>query len=217
MSLPFVALSLTTTGPDPRRDRVNAVATVAVDAGGERTRFDAAVRTIAAAAECPHPALVVAEDQLLEADWPEIAAKLRVLLANARVVTHDADRSLAVLAAEGVRLDEAPLDTAELASILVPGLASTDLDTLADALGVSSGGSGSQRNAADALADVFEALQARIAAYDDVTLERLATHVSEGGWQFADLFEPRTAARFRTSAEPRHLRAKSVGGEAPAR
>ena len=149
------------------------------------------------------PALDVTEDQPHEAEWPEIAEKLRVLLANGRVVTHDADRSLAVLAAEGVRLEQAPLDTAELASILVPGLASTDLDTLGEALGVARADNGSQRNAADALADVFKALQARIAAYDDVTLERLATHISEGGWQFADLFEPRTAARFRTSGEPR--------------
>ena len=45
MSLPFVALALTTTGPDPRRDRVSGVSAVAVDASGERTRFDATVRT----------------------------------------------------------------------------------------------------------------------------------------------------------------------------
>ena len=78
----------------------------------------------------PNPAWSVTEDRPHEAEWPEIAAKLRALLANGRVVTHDADRSLAVLAAEGVRLEQAPLDTAELASILVPGLAATDLDTL---------------------------------------------------------------------------------------
>jgi DNA polymerase-3 subunit epsilon/ATP-dependent DNA helicase DinG len=203
VSLPFVALALTATGPDPRRDRVSAVSTVTVDAGGERTRFDAAVRTRAPGTEHPNRAPHVTEVQPHEAEWPDVAEKLRVRLATGRVVTHDADRSLAVLAAEGVRLDQAPLDTAELASILVPGLASTDLDTLREALGVASGDHGSQRNVADALADVFEALQARIATYDDVTLERLATHISEGGWQFADLFEPRTAARFRTSGEPR--------------
>ena len=86
---------------------------------------------------------------------------------------------------------------------LVPALAATDLDTLAEALGIAVGTDDSRRNAADALADVFEALLARIAAYDDVTLERLATHVSEGGWQFAELFEPRFAARFRASKRPR--------------
>jgi len=203
VSLPFIALALTTTGPDPRRDRVSAVSTVTVDASGERTRFDAVVQSRALAIELPNPTPEVTEHQPHEAEWPEIAEKLRVLLANGRIVTHDADRALAVLAAEGVRLEQAPLDTAELASILVPGLASTGLDTLGEALGVDSGDNGSQRNVADALADVFEALQARIAAYDDVTLERLATHISEGGWQFADLFEPRFAARFRTSGEPR--------------
>jgi Rad3-related DNA helicase/DNA polymerase III epsilon subunit-like protein len=202
VSLPFIALALTTTGPDPRRDRVSAVSTVTVDANGARTGTDAAVR-VASGIDHPHPLSEGRKDQSYEADWPEIAAELRVLLANRRVVVHDADRSLAVLAAEGVRLEQPPLDTAELASILVPGLASTGLDTLAEAVGVTSGALGSRQNVADALVDVFEALQGRIAAYDDVTLERLATHISEGGWQFADLFEPRIAARFRTSGEQR--------------
>ena len=151
----------------------------------------------------PSRRLEVTEGQPHEEEWPEIAAKLRALLANRRVVTHDADRSLAVLAAEGVRLEEAPLDIAELASILVPALAATDFDTLREALGVTAGDNDSQRNVADALADVFEGLLARIASYDDVTLERLAIHISEGGWQFADLFQPQTAARFRTSGQSR--------------
>ena len=77
MSLPFVALALTTTGPDPRRDRVTAVSAVTVDADGERTRFDAVVRIKATSADRPHPALEVTEGQPLEADWPEIAAELR--------------------------------------------------------------------------------------------------------------------------------------------
>ena len=94
-----------------------------------------------------------------------IAGKLRALMANERVVTHDADRSLAVLAAEGVRLDQAPLDTAELASILVPALAATDLDTLREALGVAPGDKVSQRIVADALADAIEALLARNAEF----------------------------------------------------
>ena len=58
-------------------------------------------------------------------------------------------------------------------------------------------------------ADIFEALLARIAEYDDVTLDRLATHVSEGGWPFADLFEPRTAARFRASGRLGSCRRRS--------
>ena len=202
MSLPFVALALTTTGPDPRRDRVSGVSAVAVDASGERTRFDATVRTKDPGSYLQNSTVNGTEGRPLNAEWPEIAARLRSLLENGRVVTHDADRSLAVLAAEGVRLEQAPLDTAELASILVPALAATDLETLAEALGIAHRDD-SLRTGADALTDVFEALLVRIAAYDDVTLERLATHVSEGGWHFAELFEPRFAARFRPSGHPR--------------
>jgi Rad3-related DNA helicase len=203
VSLPFVALALTTTGPDPRRDRVSGVSIVSVAPGGERTRFDAVVRARAVGLVGRDPAEEGLQAQTQEADWPEIATKLRDLLANQRVVTHDADLSLAVLAAEGVRLEQAALDTAELASIVVPALAATDLDTLAEALGVAAGGADPRRNGADALTEVFEALLARIASYDDVTLERLATHVSDGGWHFAELFEPRFAAQFRSSEESR--------------
>ncbi|HEX5992869.1 MAG TPA: hypothetical protein VFY70_09885, partial [Thermomicrobiales bacterium] len=205
MSVPFVALALTTTGPDPRRDRVSGVSAVAVDAGGDRTRFHAIMPTKSLDSGSQDPAASCIEDQPFEAEWPEVAARLRELLGTGRVVTHDADRSLAVLAAEGVRLEQAPLDTAELASILVPALAATDLHTLAEALGVASANDESQRNAADVLTDVFEALLARIAAYDDVTLERLATHVAEGGWHFAELFESRFAARFRRGEDPRFV------------
>jgi len=182
---------------------VTAVSAVTADAEGRRTRFDAVVRSRSTDDDSPRSELEAGDTQPLEADWPEVAAKLRALLANGRLVTHDADRSLAVLAAEGVRLDQAPLDTAEPASILVPALPATDLDTLREALGGATGDGDLQRNAADALADVFEALLARIASYDDVTLERLATHIAEGGWHFADLFEPRTATRFRANGQSR--------------
>jgi ATP-dependent DNA helicase DinG len=203
VSLPFVALALTTTGPDPRRDRVSSVSAVAVDANGDRTRFDAVVRSRNPGSDVQGSAMNGSEGQPFEAEWPQVAARLRLLLETGRVVAHDADRSLAVLAAEGVRLEQAPLDTAELASILVPALAATDLDTLAEALGVASRDDDTQRTAADMLTDVFEALLVRIADYDDVTLERLATHVSEGGWHFAELFELRFAARFRSSEHSR--------------
>jgi DNA polymerase-3 subunit epsilon/ATP-dependent DNA helicase DinG len=182
---------------------VSSVSAVAVDASGDRTRFDAVVRTRNPGSETQNSAANGTKGQAFEAEWSEIAAKLRVLLEHGRVVTHDADRSLAVLAAEGVRLEQAPLDTAELASILVPALAATDLDTLAEAVGVASTSDDSEWTLAETLTDVLEALLVRIAAYDDVTLERLATHVSEGGWHFAELFQPRFAARFRPREQPR--------------
>jgi DNA polymerase-3 subunit epsilon/ATP-dependent DNA helicase DinG len=183
--VPFIALSIETTGLDPRRDRVRTVSTVTVAGSGDRSRFDAVVRSPA----------VLALDGQASAPWPEVAKELRRLTPGRRVVVHDAARSLAVMGAEGLRLDSLPIDTAELASILVPGLAATGLDALSAALGIAEPDAVAGRSEADVVADVFESLLERIAEYDDVTLDRLATHVFEGGWPFADLFEPTPGAR----------------------
>ena len=126
--------------------------------------------------------------------WPEAARELRELATGRRIVVHDAERALSVLAAEGVRFSQPVIDTAELASILVPGLASTDLGDLCRALSDGDRGDAALETRAGVVASVFNALRARIAEYDDVTLERLALHVSEGGWPFADLFRPEIAA-----------------------
>ena len=184
--MPFVALSIVTTGPDPRRDRVREVSAVSVDETGARTRFHSFIETsksrVAAGSdgrESPAPC-----------SWPELANRLRPLVQSRQVVTHDAARSLAVMAAEGLRLGTSAFDTAELASILVPGSASTGLDALADALAIEPPGQNGSRTEADVIADAFLALVGRITEYDDVTLDRLATHVFEGGWPFAELFVP---------------------------
>ena len=89
MTPPFVALSITTTGPDPRRDRVRAVSAVSVDAAGERTRFEAMVQSAA----------LLALDGNQSTPWPEVAKELRRLTPGRRVVVHDTARSLAVMAA----------------------------------------------------------------------------------------------------------------------
>jgi hypothetical protein len=80
--VPFVALSIETTGPDPRRDRVRTVSTVTVAGSGDRSRFDAVVRSPA----------VLALDGQASAPWPEVAKELRRLTPGRRVVVHDAAR-----------------------------------------------------------------------------------------------------------------------------
>ena len=197
MTLPFVALTLTTTGPDPRRDRVSAVSATSVDAAGGRLRLDAVVQTKHSVQVADERSRLGTVTERAGDDWRVTAENLKSFLGTERVVTHDAGRSLSVLAAEGVRLHRPPIDTAEVASILVPGLAATDLTTLAAALGVEDVTDGSKRTSADMLADAFGALLGRIAEYDDVTLDRLALHVLEGGWSFAELFELPAVARLR--------------------
>ncbi|MFN8590020.1 MAG: helicase C-terminal domain-containing protein [Thermomicrobiales bacterium] len=170
MALAYVALSVTPTGPDPRRDRIRELSATIVEPDGSRSRVHHVVGTDRA--------------------WVDTARSLKELWRDRRVVMHDPGRVTMVMAAEGVRLPEPPIDTAELAAILVPGLAATDLPSLAAFLGVASRPDDLDHNDADLLADVMERLLARIAEYDDVTLDRLSLHIEDGGWPFADLFRP---------------------------
>jgi ATP-dependent DNA helicase DinG len=196
VSIPFIALALTTTGPNPRRDRVCRVSAVTVDSRGARSGFAATVCS-QAAARGGVAGRSGAASQETKQRWQDVAVELRALLAGQRVVAHDAAASLAVLAAEGVRLDMPPIDLDDLASILVPGLAATDLATLAATLGAVGADADGPRSEAEVIADVFDALLVRIAEYDNLTLERLELHTLEGGWPFFDLFNSRAVVRVR--------------------
>lgn len=184
MSLPFASLVVDTTGPDPRRDRVRGIYAVIVDAKGNRRCYEARVDVGPRGRNKLEDSEV---EGLAARPWQDVAVEVRQIVNEHRIVTHDADRALAVLAADGVRLPKPSIDLADLASIVVPGVAATDLLALCGFLGIASplGQSGATQ-----LADLFEALLDRIAEYDEGTLDRLQTHVRDGGWPFADLFDP---------------------------
>lgn len=178
MNKPFIALDITTTGPDPKRDRVTGVSTLTVDWDGSCTE-----RAFAAAdGESKNGSRARA--------WSTLASELRRDTADRWIVTHDASSALAVLSAEGIRLSTLPFDLVDLASILVPGLPSPDLATLAAALGVEPLTIAASARAA-LMTEVFQRLQQRIGEYDDLTRERLEVHVYEGGWPFFELFSDR--------------------------
>lgn len=189
MNVSFIALTIRTSGPDPRRDRITAISVVSVDASGARQACDWRVASAEARPEDEDAPGPIPEAR----PWKEVARELRNLTRGTRLVAHDAAQPLTVLAAEGVRFDEPPIDIAEMASILVPGLPATDLISIAAALGLPA------PEAAEPMliADIFDALLARIAEYDDMTRDRLAVHVRDGGWPFADLFLTRLLPRSR--------------------
>ena len=171
---------------------MRGVSAVAVETDGSRTNLEA---TFASSAQSSFDATDGDTDHWgashgSHSRWADVVPRLRESMRDRQVVVHDEGRALAVLSAEGLRLTVPPIDTAELSSILVPGTAATNLEAIADQLGVGGRGDGSHRGKADVVADVFIALLDRIAQFDDVTLNRLATHVFEGGWPFAELFEP---------------------------
>ena len=178
MNKPFIALDITTTGTDPKRDRVTGVSTLTVEWDGSRTERD----FTATGTESPNGSRARA--------WSTLANELRRDTTDRWIVTHDASAALMVLSAEGIRLATQPIDLVDLASIVVPGLPSTDMGTLAAALGIEPPAIATSSRTS-LLADIFQRLQQRIAEYDDLTRERLEVHVYEGGWPFSELFGDR--------------------------
>lgn len=176
----YVALNLTVSGLDPRRDRVQHISAVDVRSTGARSEFQAAVaastgRKGAGRATSPSARR-----------WADTAADLRELLGDKAVVTRDADSALAVLAADGVRLPAPAIDVAALGAVLIPGLPAPDVSSLRESLGLPD----IEQDEAHHIADIFEALLVRIAEYDDLTLARIYLHATEAEWPFASLFEP---------------------------
>src|SRR5215217_1176208 len=96
--LAYVALSVTVSGLDPRRDRVQHVSAVDVRSTGARSEFQASVSAVAGrrgAARAMSPSA---------RRWADVASDVREMIDGKAVITRDADSALAVLAADGVRL-----------------------------------------------------------------------------------------------------------------
>lgn len=184
----YVALSLTVTGLDPRRDRVQHISAVDVRASGARSEYEAAVgaasgrRRSGSAASPPGRR------------WADIASELRDLLDGKLVVVRDAESALAVLAAEGVRLATPPVDVAALGAVLIPGLPAPDVPSLRESVGLPD----VIQDDAQHIADIYEALLVRIAEYDDLTLDRIHHHATEAEWPFASLFAVARNAQLRS-------------------
>lgn len=196
MSLPaYVALCVTVSGLDPRRDRVQRITAVDVRSTGARSEFQASVSSAGSRRGTTHPASHAARR------WSDIATDLRELIGSKAVVTRDAESVLAVLAADGVRLHEPAIDVAALGALLIPGLPAPDVTSLRESLGLPE----IEQDEAQHIADIFEALLVRIAEYDDLTLERIHLHATEAEWPFASLFEPVRNARLRAEIPVRRL------------
>lgn len=196
MSLPaYVALSVTVSGLDPRRDRVQHVSAVDVRSTGARSEFHASVSSAGSRKGGARSSSPSARR------WVDIAADLRELIDGKAVVTRDAESVLAVLAADGVRLQQPPVDVAALGALLIPGLPAPDVTSLRESLDLPD----VEQDEAQHIADIFEALLVRIAEYDDLTLERIHLHASEAEWPFASLFEPARNQRLRHEIPVRRL------------
>ncbi|MDA1216239.1 MAG: hypothetical protein O2812_05140, partial [Chloroflexi bacterium] len=113
LDMPCVALAVTTTGLDPARDRLLAVAAVKFQGNRELDRFSATVDSTAST----------------------LAADLAAFTGDAPQVGHNVDFALAFLSRHGLRPGNLRWDTQELASMLVPEATDASLRGLSKLFG----------------------------------------------------------------------------------
>ena len=205
----YVAIDLETTGVDRTSDRIIEIGAVRFDAGGPRERFQTFVspgRPIPAAIRM----LTSIEDaDLVGAPPPALAVhELAVFARGAPLVGHNVQFDLAFLAGAGLQPEGAAFDTYELSSVLLPTATQLDLGSLAAALGVAIEQRHRALADAEATAEVFRRLVARLDELPLTTLRDLARLAGQSGWVLGALFEEALASRDR-AALPAALR----GGE----
>ena len=198
----FVALDLETTGLNPDRDAITEVAAVRVENDLITERFSTLVN--------PKRSIPLPIQQLTGirnedvADAPPIEAVIPELVAFVgadvdAVIAHNARFDLGFLAASGLQFHRPALDTFELASILLPGMASYSLGGLCAEAGIDLTDAHRALDDTVATAQLFLHLVQRLRALPVNTLEVIVAAAQgkqeESRWAPRLLFEDALAAR----------------------
>jgi DNA polymerase-3 subunit epsilon/ATP-dependent DNA helicase DinG len=186
----WLALHLATTGPDPERDAVAAVAAIAFDGDGQETatfasRARAAVDSPAGWTTLPLGAAPPAE---LDPPVEAVLGRLAPLLADSVVVGVDAPAQVELLRRHGLRLAPPALDTLELAAVALPGLRWPDLPGLFAALGVPWAADDEPLEAARTQRRLFEAVLARFHALPPESVAAVSRLATRSKWALAPAF-----------------------------
>ncbi|HKV85177.1 MAG TPA: exonuclease domain-containing protein [Ktedonobacterales bacterium] len=207
-----VAIDLETTGLHPEQDTVieigalkfageQVIETFESFVGGDTTAIPYRVRRLTG----------ITPAQVRHAPpMSDLAPRLRAFLGDLPLVGHSVPFDVAFLRKAGLARHNPLVDTYELATTLLPNLASYTLGAVGTTLGVSS--PTYHRALADAQLsrDVFLALLARLEDLDAGTLEALGRLTAPPDWTPA--FFVRAELRARAAAQPRPTGRGAVGG-----
>ncbi len=192
----YVALDLETTGLDAGRDAIIEIGAVRFQGATILDRFVTFVNPQRAVPLRIQQITGICDDDVAAA--PTIAQILPELMAFvsadvAAVVAHNAGFDLSFLRAAGLDFRRPAMDTFELASILLPGMASYSLSELCRSLHVPLADAHRALDDAMATAELFDLLQRRLAALPAQVLELLVESGQDTDWPplrlFADCLE----------------------------
>ena len=191
MPIEYVAIDLETTGLNADRDAIIELAAVRFSASGVTGTFQSLLRP-----ELKVPLRVLQLTGLSASDLAVAPVASEVLpgfadfVGDRQLVGHSVGQDIAFLRRAGLVLDQARLDTFELATVLLPGMGRYGLGHLVARLGLS-GTEDAHRALADAHMHrlLFLDLLARAAGLPDVVLASIADLARRvPGWNLGSVF-----------------------------
>ncbi len=208
----YVIIDIETTGLDPRSDAIIEVAAVALQGNDILDEFTTLVnphREIP-----PHITQMTGITDEMVVDAPtmfKVRSRLRAILGDHILVGHNVGFDLGFLREERLGVGNHRLDTATLASILVPEAGRYSLESLVRALNLPDPAGGQTHRAlddAEQTVELFLALRERAARLHLNQLDELVHAGHSLGWPETIFFEEILAERAKTAlAEPELRRA----------
>ncbi len=213
--LVLVALDLETTGLDPQHDRI-------IEVGAVRFRTDGTILAEFQQLVNPGRGLAYRISQLTGIDntmlqdappWEVVRPQLAEFVGDAAVVGHNVQFDLSFLASHGLTLAGQPLDTFDLATMLLPGLRRYNLGFLAHVLGVPLVDAHRALDDARATARIFVALLERGVMLPWPVHQAIARLARDRRWPYAPFFawmrEEHRRRKLRRKEDVRPLRPRT--------
>lgn len=188
----YVVLDLETTGLNPDRDAIIEVGAVRVEDGRITAHLVSLVNPSRSVPLRVQQITGIRNEDV--ADAPPLEEVVPELLAFvggdvAAIVGQNPGFDLAFLRAAGISFHRPAIDTFELATILLPGLASYSLGELCAALDIPLAGAHRALDDAIATAQLFVQLCARLRGLPPATLHAIAAYGQDVNWPLLPLFE----------------------------
>ena len=198
----YVAIDLETTGLSPEHDAI-------IEMGAVRFRSDRVLDSWSTLVNPrrPIPIKIQYLTGIAQADvqgapsLQKALAELRSFAGDHPVVGHNVSFDLNFLHRQGVLMQNLPLDTFELASILLPEAPRYSLGALADRLGISLPTRHRALDDATATKDLFLALLERALEMDLEVLQEINRVAARSDWPLRHLFRDLERERARTASE----------------
>jgi predicted DnaQ family exonuclease/DinG family helicase len=192
----YVAIDLEFTGLDPRRDEIIEIALVKFRGDEVLDTFSSLVRSNRQIPLKIEQLVGLRNEDLRDAPtMRSLTGRILTMVANHPVVAHSVEMDQQFLRRHGLLVNNLPLDTFELASIVLPGAGRYSLANLCERLDISLPQNHRALHDAVATKELFVALVERISGWDLRLLEEVAALASATDWPLGRVFRDVAAER----------------------